>query len=56
MTMRPSDIKLTKKDYVDSAKESKGTSSKKKKPANRTERTRYEFKQLSPRGKDRISL
>ena len=48
--MRPTDIKLTKKDYVDYTKESKGASSKKKKPANRT---RYEFKQLSPRGKDR---
>ena len=50
MTMRPSDIKLTKKDNIDSAKELRGASSKKKKPASRT---RYEFKQLSPRGKDR---
>ena len=36
MTMRPADIKLTKKEFGE-----KGASNKKKKPANRT---RYEFK------------
>ena len=49
MTMRAADIKLAKKDCLE-----KGTTSKKKKPANRS---RYEFKQPSPRGahsRDRV--